>query len=218
MRCNFFFFFLPSLIFISFALSEEKSCEPQKNIELRESMRTLWTDHIIWIRQYIVGYVAKLKDTSASLKRLSNNEEDIGRLFATYYGKETGETLTKLLKESTASSANVINALVKDLPDDLKKAEKKWHENADDLTDFLTKANPNLYRLDLKSMLYRHLDLTKKEMVFRLNKNWEEDVLNFENIFDQALKMADVFSDGIVKQFLSKEALPDKKIETAAFN
>jgi hypothetical protein len=200
-------YYILFLTFLGCALSsfaEEKTCEPKKNVMLEQTMRKLWSDHVIWTRQYIVGTVARYKDTPAAAERLLKNQDDIGSAIASYYGKEAGATLARLLKEHIMIATEVVNAALENSSDNLKKADKKWHDNADDIADFLSKANPNWSKLDLKSMLYRHLDLTTKEVKLRIGKNWKEDVVNFDNVYDQALKMADTLSEGIVKQFLSK--------------
>jgi len=200
-------YYIIFLTFLSYAFSsfaEEKTCEPKKNVMLEQTMRKLWSDHVIWTRQYIVGTVARYKDTPAAAERLLKNQDDIGSAIASYYGKKAGATLAKLLKDHIMIATEVVNAALENSSENLKKADKKWHNNADDIADFLSKANPNWSRLDLKSMLYRHLDLTTKEVKLRIGKNWKEDVVNFDNVYDQALKMADTLSDGIVKQFLSK--------------
>jgi len=83
-------------------------------------------------------------------------------------------------------------------------ADKRWHANAEDIAEFLSKANPNWPKATLVDMLNRHLALTTREAVDRLTKNWDDDVPNFDNVFSQAMMMADALSDGIVKQFPAK--------------
>ena len=85
-----------------------------------------------------------------------------------------------------------------------KAADDRWHKNAADISGFLSKANPNWPKATLVDMLNRHLALTTREAVDRLTKNWDDDVPNFDNVFSQAMMMADALSDGIVKQFPAK--------------
>ena len=51
-------------------------------------------------------------------------------------------------------------------------------------------------------MLYEHLARTKSEAVDILTNNYEESITEYDEIEKQALKMADVMAEGIVKQFL----------------
>jgi hypothetical protein len=49
-----------------------------------------------------------------------------------------------------------------------------------------------------------HLSTTTSEVVARLNKNWDEDVRAFDEVYRHILMMSDALSDGIVKQFPEK--------------
>ncbi len=52
-------------------------------------------------------------------------------------------------------------------------------------------------------MLYEHLALTKSEAVYVLTKRYEDSISVYDSIEKQALEMADVMVNGIVKQFLN---------------
>ncbi len=176
-------------------------CHMKQHWTLKQNMRKLWSDHVIWTRQYIVSSVNGTADTNADVTRLMKNQEEIGNLLIPYYGKEAARALTKLLKEHIGIAAEVVKAATDNAKDNLKKADTKWHENANQMADFLSKANPYWMKKDLLSMLNRHLDLTTHEVTYRIEKDWNEDVENFDQIFDQAIAMADTLSDGIIKQF-----------------
>jgi hypothetical protein len=62
-------------------------------------MRKLWTDHVVWTRDYIIAAVGDQPDAKAAATRLMKNQEDIGNAVATFYGAPAGRQLTTLLKE-----------------------------------------------------------------------------------------------------------------------
>src|SRR5262245_46104660 len=68
-------------------------------VTLHQDMRKLWTDHVVWTRQYIVAAIGDQPDAQAAANRLMKNQEDIGAAVATFYGKPAGDKLTGLLKE-----------------------------------------------------------------------------------------------------------------------
>ena len=61
--------------------------------------------------------------------------------------------------------------------------------------------NPFYNRQSFQEMLYKHLDLTTQEVVKRLEWDYEDDIRAFDLIEQEALRMADMFTDGIIRQF-----------------
>lgn len=168
---------------------------------LRQSMRRLWTDHVVWTRAYIVAAVANDPSASAAATRLMRNQEDIGRAVASYYGDAAGNRLTALLKDHINIAVDLVAAAKATDNAKLGDADRRWKANAGEIATFLSGANPNWPRETLRVMLEEHLRLTTEEAKARLEKRWTDDVRHFDAILDQALHMADALSDGILKQF-----------------
>src|SRR5262245_30688187 len=77
---------------------------------LRQDMRKLWTDHVVWTRNYIVAAVADQPDAQAAAARLMKNQEDIGGAVGKIYGAAAGQQLTTLLKEHISIAVDLIKA------------------------------------------------------------------------------------------------------------
>ena len=168
---------------------------------LNSAMRDLWSDHVVWTRQYIVSATSGLGDADAAAKRLLANQDQIGQAIVPYYGQAAGTKLASLLKDHILIAVDVVAAAKANDQTKLKDADARWHANAADIATFLSGANPNWPRADVQSMLNEHLALTTQEAVARLKSNWTDDVATFDKIYDQAMMMADTLTDGIVKQF-----------------
>ena len=69
---------------------------------------------------------------------------------------------------------------------------------------FLHKANSNWKLADMKKMMHDHLTLTTEEAVARLKKDYAADVKAYDKVHDEILMMADMLTDGIIKQFPGK--------------
>jgi hypothetical protein len=173
---------------------------------LKQDMRKLWTDHVVWTRDYIVAAAADAPDQQAAANRLMKNQEDIGAAVATYYGKPAGDTLTGLLKQHISIAVDLIKAAKAGDKAAQQQADAKWQQNGVDIADFLSKANPNWPRATLVDLMKKHLSTTTDEVVARLGKNWEADVRAFDAVYQHVLMMSDALADGIVKQFPDKFA------------
>lgn len=173
-------------------------------LELRQGMRDLWADHVVWTRAYIVAAVSDDPSASSALDRLMRNQEELGDAIAPYYGAPAGAQLTELLKEHISIAGEVVGAAKARDDAKLKDADARWHRNADEIATFLSNANPNWNRADLVSMLNEHLALTTQEATMRLQQNWREDTATFDRIYDQAMMMADALSEGVIRQFASR--------------
>ena len=171
---------------------------------LHDNMRRLWSDHVVWTRQYIVAATSDDPSASAALARLMKNQEDIGNAVKPFYGDAAGAKLTDLLKQHISIAGELVTAAKAGDQAKQSNADKRWHDNAGEIATFLSGANPNWTREALVGMLNMHLDLTTKEAVARLQKNWTDDQTTFDSIYTQAMEMADALSSGIVKQFPNK--------------
>ena len=172
--------------------------------ELRDEMRRLWNDHVLYTRLYIVSATQKLGDKDATAKRLMRNQEEIGDAIKPYYGDAAGEKLETLLKEHITIATEIVDAAM--AGDNPKKdaGAKRWGTNAEAIATMLSGANPNWPKADLAKMLNQHLEYTTEEVTAQLKEDWDKSIESYDRISKQATEMADAISSGIAKQFPSK--------------
>ncbi|SFD02393.1 glycosyltransferase [Clostridium uliginosum] len=182
----------------------DKITPHKASMNLNMEERKLWIDHVLWTRNFIISDLASLEDKDAVLQRLLKNQDDIGASIKPYYGEEAGKKLSELLREHISIAGQVVDAAKSNNKDDLEKYNKLWYKNADEISKFLSSANPNWSNATLQDMLYKHLKLTTDEVVARLNKDWKLDIESFDKGEDHMIKFADMISDGIIKQFPDK--------------
>jgi hypothetical protein len=176
-----------------------------KGDSLRLDMRKLWEDHITWTRLFMVSALADLPDKDATTNRLLQNQVDIGNAIKPFYGNDAGTKLTALLKDHILIAADIVSAAKASETPKLEAAKKRWVANADEISAFLSGANPkNWPAAEMKAMMREHLDVTTTELMARLNKDWAADVAAYEKVHAQILHMSDMLADGIVKQFPDK--------------
>ena len=170
-----------------------------------DAMRKLWEDHITWTRLAIVSLSKDLPDTGPTVQRLLQNQDDIGDAIKPFYGDAAGEQLSALLRDHILIAAEIIQAAKAGDSSAQEDAIARWYANADEIAEFLHSANPENWPLEeMKAMMRDHLDLTLQEAVAYLEGRHAASVAAYDQIHLQALDMADMLSEGIVKQFPKK--------------
>jgi hypothetical protein len=171
---------------------------------VRLALRKLWSDHVIWTREYIVAAVDDRPDAGEAASRLLRNQDDIGAAIVPYYGQDAGAALTKLLREHIMIAVDLVAAAKSKDDAAFAKHDARWTENAHQIAGFLAGANPNWPEQDVFDLLSLHLKLTKDEAVARLTRDYAADVKAFDDIFTEIMVLADALHDGLVAQFPEK--------------
>ena len=178
---------------------------PIARAEFHDAMRKLWEDHITWTRLYIVSAAAGLPDADQTAQRLLKNQTDIGDAIVPYYGASAGAGLTALLRSHILTAAQLIGAAKSGDTSAVRSASQAWYANADSIADFLGKANPKAWpAAAMREAMHMHLDLTLREATARLHGDWAADIAAYDAVHRHILQLADVLSDGIIRQFPSR--------------
>ena len=187
------------------ASSLKNKPDSRKETALHDAMRKLWEDHITWTLIFIISAAADLPDKAAATDRLLQNQVDLGNAIKPYYGDAAGNELTALLKEHITTAAEIVTAAKAGDKAKQDNATKRWFTNADQIADFLSKANPkNWSQAEMRKMMRDHLTVTTEEVVARLQSNWAADIAAYAKVHEQILHMADMLTQGVVKQFPNK--------------
>ncbi|HXF37122.1 MAG TPA: hypothetical protein VNO17_08085 [Actinomycetota bacterium] len=172
-----------------------------------DRMRKLWEDHVTWTRMVIVSVAHDLPDLDVAVARLLRNQADIGDAIRPFYGDEAADALTALLEEHITTAADVLAAAKAGDEAALQDALDRWYDNARRIGRFLHRANPEFWpREEMVSMMTEHLDLTLAEATARLSGDYAADVSAYDRVHRQALRMADMLSDGILAAFADRFA------------
>jgi hypothetical protein len=208
---NFVRFTMVSLLLLASALTvifPARTAEAKAKMDAQafhDAMRKLWEDHITWTRLVIVSISNDLPDTGPTVQRLLQNQDDIGDAIKPFYGDAAGEQLSALLRDHILIAAEILQAAKTGDTSALNDAIERWYANADDIAEFLHAANPENWPLEeMKAMMREHLDLTLQEAVAYLNGDHAASIAAYDQIHLQALEMADMLSEGIIRQFPKK--------------
>src|ERR1041384_4204118 len=133
-------FIVPSPIVAQAKQAKASASHTPAAAMLKQDMRKLWTDHVVWTRDYIIAATEKQPDAPAALNRLMKNQDDIGNAVAKYYGDAAGRQLTTLLKEHIVIAGDIVKAAMAGDKAGQKAADDRWHQNGTQIADFLSKA------------------------------------------------------------------------------
>lgn len=170
-------------------------------LELRNTWRVLWEQHVAWTRMTIISDVFGLPDLSFVAGRLLYNAQDMAVVIRRFYGDLAANTFKELMTAHLLIAIDLVNAAKAGDAAAVVEAEKRWYGNADDIAGFLAHLNPYWPQDAVKTMLYHHLALTKKEAEAILAGEYNLSIQLYDRIEQQALEMADAFAEGIIKQF-----------------
>lgn len=196
---------LASLLTVVFPTRAAGAKAKVDDAAFHDGMRQLWEDHITWTRLVIVSIANDLPDTGPTVQRLLQNQQDIGDAIKPFYGDAAGEQLSALLTDHILIAGDILQAAKANDTTALNDAIERWYANADDIAEFLHAANPDRWPLEeMKMMMREHLDLTLDEAVAYLQGDHTASIAAYDEIHHQILHMADMLSEGIIRQFPQK--------------
>ena len=181
------------------------SAQTGKQLAFHDGMRKLWEQHVTWTRLAIVSFAGNLPDLPFTEQRLLANQTDIGNAIKPLYGRVAGDHLTKLLKAHITGAVAILEAAKTGDTARLAHAKAAWYTNANQISDFLSAANPhNWPDATMRAMMKTHLNQTLNEAVDQLTGHYRAGIREYDAIEHHILDMADTLSSGIVKQFPSR--------------
>jgi hypothetical protein len=188
-----------TIIDIPSTVSEMPMAE-NKNHELKIDMNKLCKDHVARPRNVIFCLVNGLPGTERAVKLLMQNRVDIGNAVKPCYDNDAGNKLAELLKADITISSDPVKSAKAVNKTALDTANKKWYANADEISAFLSTANPNPPLADVQMMMNDHLKLTTDEADQMEKKDYDADVFAYDKVQNEILKMSAMLADGIINK------------------
>lgn len=167
-----------------------------------DQMRKLWEDHVTWTRLAIVTFADGSGGLDATAARLMKNQVDIGDAIKPFYGDAAANQLTALLQDHISIAVQLLQAAKGGDDAAFQRAKTAWYANANDIADFLARANPRYWPQDtMRAAMKAHLDQTLAEASHELTGDYAGSVADYDEIHHHILGMADVLSSGIIGAF-----------------
>ena len=186
------------------ALTHSHSVVPRTPAQqaFHDEMHKLWEDHVTWTRLAIVTFADGSDGLPATASRLLRNQADIGDAIVPFYGAAAGNRLTALLHDHITIAVELLQAAKAGDTASFADAKDRWYANANDIADFLAKANPRFWPDSvMRDDMRVHLDQTLAEAAHELGGDYTASVADFEAVHAHILQMADMLSGGIIGAF-----------------
>lgn len=187
----------------SLAFSQDRDPERLKDhqgCQVRLDMRELWEEHNVYMRQHVVSTLGGLADDKAVTRRLVKNQDEIGDAMKPYYGPDAARKLSALLREHVDIGAEVVKAAKAGTREELQTQRTRWESNGKNIASHLGGLNPLWKRKAFEETMQMHMTLTLDSVECRLKKDWDGDIKAFDKGHEHLLKLADILTEGIVRQ------------------
>jgi hypothetical protein len=127
-----------------------------------------WTDHVVWMHEYIVAAVDDRIDKAEVAARLLRTPTDLGRAIEKAAGRKEGRRVAKLLRQHVIMAIDLVDAACSEDTRRFREIETVWDST------------------DADETWHRHIPLFKAILVARMEENFDRDV----DAFDELLTMA----------------------------
>ena len=179
-------------------------CITIKQLLLNNYVRLLWEQHTSWTGAAITSIVFELPNEDQVINRLLRNPRDFAAFLSNFYGEEIGNEFGELLTSHLVLAAELFKAIMAEDEEKAKEIRDEWYKNAEEISIFLSEINPFWSRQVWQEMFFEHLELVEALGVNLINGNYEEAIETQDLLELGGLEMADIMTEGILKQFPSE--------------
>ncbi len=170
-------------------------------IKLKLHMRKLWTDHAIFIRQFIVDLLGNLPDIDYTTERLFKNQEQTGNCFECFFGDVAASNMISLLKEHVTITIDLLKSIKNGNMIDATSLEDIQITNIENICTLLCTINQCYSIGELSDILKTYLILTKYQFIARMNGDYNGDIIYLDMGLNHILRISDYLSNGITEAF-----------------
>jgi hypothetical protein len=136
----------------------------------------LWTDHVVWMREYVVATVDDRPDRAEVAARLLRTPADLGRAIEKAAGRKEGRRVAKTLRQHVIMAIDFVDAACAENEQRYRELESVWEAT------------------DQDEPWHRHIPLIKAIVTARMEENFDRDVEAFDELLTMASDDAETYA------------------------
>lgn len=170
-------------------------------VALSNSIRRLWVDNNQWTRALIFSILYNQGDRDELISRLRQNADDFATIFAQFYSQQTADQIRRFINNGLDGTIRMIEAYKANDAQAIRSAREYLYANANDIATYLSRINRYWDMPTLQVMLYEIINLIEYETMLIRDGAFEESIKQHDELMNQAYKLSDELTYGILKQF-----------------
>lgn len=172
---------------------------PSKRDATDQALRDLWSQHVFWVRSYVVASLDKnsaARDVAA--QQVVENAKAISAAVAQFYGQAGGDRMLQLLAGHWAGVKAFSDAADQAGRD---KAMSELNTNAREISQFLSKANPYLKEDAVFGLLAAHIGHHVQQIDQLRAGDYAAEARTWDAMRTHMYALADTLTDALARQF-----------------
>ena len=175
--------------------------ECARHNDLMNRWRSLWSKHIMWLRLFIISKVHNLDDIDIVTKRLMFSPRHIGSELRGFYSKRDINIFIQLFEIHLGLFSELVDALIQKNQDLINTTRRKLILNANEIISHLHMLFPTESKRVWKYVIYKHMELLEKEVIFRVNKKYKKNNSIYNEIQQTTDDIADMIGNSMLIKF-----------------
>ena len=171
------------------------------DVELSNTIRKNWINIARWTRNFILSETLNLGNRDTIVQRLLQTTNEIGGLFAQYYGPEVGDSVTTIYQDYVRNLQSMIIAYQNSDVGAIEQAREALNKNTNDLADVLSRANRYWDKPTLQILFQVLVESNENQIAGIVEGNSDREVAAYDQFIEQVYNISDELTYGIIRQF-----------------
>lgn len=169
------------------------------------ALRDLWIGHIFWIRAVSLATIEKQAAIAKAAERQAiGNAQSIAAAIEPFYGAAAKDAFLKLLAGHYGAVKAYLAATVAGDANKQGAATQSLTSNAEEIADFLSKANPYLKKDAVNGLLQAHGSHHIQQIQQLTDHQYDAEAQTWDEMKNHIYQIADATADALAKQFAEK--------------